>query len=129
MSDSSCMASATLATCAGVGGGAWPISPQGGNAFRRDKWHSTVAGSSSVVIVCGQGCCMSHVVTQLLYSLGANSCVLEVVPDHKLSYEHQQELPAIFVGGRLLGGLDKLLAAHISGNLIPQLKEAGALWL
>ncbi|KAH7365029.1 hypothetical protein KP509_18G005400 [Ceratopteris richardii] len=125
MSDSSCMASATLAPFADVGGGAWPIKPQGGNAFTRDEWHSSVAGSSSVVIVCGQGCCMSHVVTQLLYSLGANPCVLEVVPDRKLSYE----LPAIFVGGRLLGGVDKLLAAHISGNLIPQLKGAGALWL
>jgi hypothetical protein len=29
----------------------------------------------------------------------------------------------------LFGGLDKLMAAHISGELVPILKEAGALWL
>lgn len=39
------------------------------------------------------------------------------------------EVPAVFVGGKLVGGLDMLMAAHISGSLIPQLKEAGALWL
>uniref|UniRef100_R7WDJ7 Monothiol glutaredoxin-S5 n=1 Tax=Aegilops tauschii TaxID=37682 RepID=R7WDJ7_AEGTA len=38
-------------------------------------------------------------------------------------------LPAVFVGGRLLGGLDRLMAVHISGELVPILKDAGALWL
>ncbi|XP_044407106.1 monothiol glutaredoxin-S9-like [Triticum aestivum] len=38
-------------------------------------------------------------------------------------------LPAVFVGGRILGGLDWLMAVHISGELVPILKDAGALWL
>uniref|UniRef100_A0A0D3ES93 Uncharacterized protein n=1 Tax=Oryza barthii TaxID=65489 RepID=A0A0D3ES93_9ORYZ len=38
-------------------------------------------------------------------------------------------LPAVFVGGKLLGGLDRLMAVHISGELVPILKKAGALWL
>ena len=38
-------------------------------------------------------------------------------------------LPAVFVGGRLLGELDRLMAVHISGELVPILKDAGALWL
>lgn len=38
-------------------------------------------------------------------------------------------IPVVFVGGKLVGGVDRLVAAHISGNLIPQLKEAKALWL
>lgn len=38
-------------------------------------------------------------------------------------------LPAVFAGGRLVGGLDRLMAVHISGELVPILKRAGALWL
>ncbi|RWW45913.1 hypothetical protein BHE74_00048205 [Ensete ventricosum] len=38
-------------------------------------------------------------------------------------------LPVVFIGGRLLGGLDRLVAVHITGELVPILKEAGALWL
>ena len=38
-------------------------------------------------------------------------------------------VPTVFVGGKLLGGLDKVLATHVSGDLVPQLKQAGALWL
>ncbi|XP_078436917.1 glutaredoxin-C1-like [Wolffia australiana] len=38
-------------------------------------------------------------------------------------------LPAVFVGGKLVGGLEAVMACHISGSLIPLLKNAGALWL
>ncbi|KAH7690444.1 Thioredoxin-like protein [Dioscorea alata] len=37
--------------------------------------------------------------------------------------------PAIFIGGKLIGGLDQLIAIHVTGKLIPMLKEAGAIWL
>ena len=47
----------------------------------------------------------------------------------QLSGETRQPLPAVFVGGKLLGGVEILLAKHINGALIPLLKEAGALWL
>ncbi|MCO5599701.1 hypothetical protein L7F22_053806 [Adiantum nelumboides] len=37
---------------------------------------------------------------------------------------------AIFIDGKLVSGLDRVMAMHISGgNLIPLLKEADALWL
>ncbi|KAK3207072.1 hypothetical protein Dsin_021118 [Dipteronia sinensis] len=39
------------------------------------------------------------------------------------------QFPAVFVGGELFGGLDQVMAAHISGELVPILKGAGALWL
>jgi hypothetical protein len=35
--------------------------------------------------------------------------------------------PAVFIGGRLVGGLDRLMAMHIAGELVPVLKQAGAL--
>ncbi|KAH7296285.1 hypothetical protein KP509_26G017500 [Ceratopteris richardii] len=72
---------------------------------------------------------MSHTVTRLLCSLGVSPQVIEISSSESVAYEQREEVPTIFIGGRLLGGVDKLLAAHINGSLVPQLKEAGALWL
>lgn len=104
------------------------------------------------VIVFGKrGCCMSHVVKRLLQGLGVNPPVYEI--DEKDENEVVNELqeiissaggggagnsggggaplqfPAIFIGGQLFGGLDRIMAAHITGELTPVLKKAGALWL
>jgi len=45
------------------------------------------------------------------------------------SYEGKLQFPLVFVGGKLFGGLDKVMATHLSGELVPILKQAGALWL
>lgn len=39
------------------------------------------------------------------------------------------QFPVVFVGGKMFGGLEKVMGAHISGDLVPILREAGALWL
>ncbi|KAF2303278.1 hypothetical protein GH714_016273 [Hevea brasiliensis] len=39
------------------------------------------------------------------------------------------QFPVVFVGGKLFGGLERVMATHISGELVPILKDAGALWL
>ncbi|KAG0452564.1 hypothetical protein HPP92_024936 [Vanilla planifolia] len=38
-------------------------------------------------------------------------------------------VPAVFVGGRLIGPTDKVMSLHLSGKLIPLLQDAGAIWL
>ncbi|RRT51641.1 hypothetical protein B296_00021428 [Ensete ventricosum] len=38
-------------------------------------------------------------------------------------------VPAVFIGGQLLGGVEKVMSCHINGSLVPLLKQAGALWL
>lgn len=38
-------------------------------------------------------------------------------------------VPAVFVGGKLLGGVEEVMSCHINGSLVPLLKQAGALWL
>ncbi|KAK8576014.1 hypothetical protein V6N13_032668 [Hibiscus sabdariffa] len=38
-----------------------------------------------------------------------------------------KQLPVIFVGGKLFGGLDKVISIHISGELVPILRGVGAL--
>uniref|UniRef100_A0A0E0PIP4 Uncharacterized protein n=1 Tax=Oryza rufipogon TaxID=4529 RepID=A0A0E0PIP4_ORYRU len=36
-------------------------------------------------------------------------------------------VPALFVGGAPVGGLDGLMGLHLSGRLVPRLREVGAL--
>ncbi|KAJ4976842.1 hypothetical protein NE237_001948 [Protea cynaroides] len=95
--------------------------------------------SDNAVIVFGRrGCCMCHVVKRLLFGLGVNPSVFDVdekdeahVIDELVSEQEksQFQFPAVFIGGKLFGGLDRLMNAHISGELVPILKKAGALWL
>jgi glutaredoxin 3 len=102
-----------------------------------------LAGESAVVVFSVSTCCMCHVAKQLLGGLGVNLTVYEVdelaggdgAPQilaalaFLLGGPAADPVPAIFVGGKLVGGLDHVMAAHISGALVPLLKQAGALWL
>ncbi|XWS68883.1 hypothetical protein CRYUN_Cryun04dG0131900 [Craigia yunnanensis] len=36
-------------------------------------------------------------------------------------------VPVVFIGGKLLGTMDRVMASHINGTLIPILKKAEAL--
>lgn len=88
---------------------------------------------------------MGHVVKHLLLGHGVNPSVYEVDEKDEVVVVKQLEsigvkeegktlsaaiqFPAVYIGGRLFGGLDRVMAAHISGELVPLLKEAGALWL
>lgn len=100
--------------------------------------------SESAVIVFGRrGCCMCHVIKHLLQGHGVNPTISYVDEQEEADLLDQlsriasaseekavrPQFPAIFVGGKLLGGLERVMATHISGELVPILKEAGALWL
>ncbi|KAL4290674.1 hypothetical protein GQ457_14G009570 [Hibiscus cannabinus] len=98
---------------------------------------------NAVVVFGRRGCCMCHVVMRLLLGHGVNPVVFEVdegeeeaaVVDELPRLDGAAEasggiqFPAVFVGGKLLGGLDRVMSTHISGELVPILKDAGALWL
>ncbi|CAI9292930.1 unnamed protein product [Lactuca saligna] len=100
-----------------------------------------LANGNAVVLFSVSGCCMGHVAKQLLLGLGVGPTVVELdretagVEIHALLYrlaagnDQQQPIPAIFVGGKFLGGIETLIACHINGTLVPLLKDAGALWL
>ncbi|CAN1197872.1 GRXC9 [Linum perenne] len=97
-----------------------------------------LVSENAIIVVARRGCYMTHVVKRLLLCLGVNPPVFEVdedVDEVKVLKELRTtageivQLPAVFVGGKLLGGLDKVMASHITGELVPILKQAGALWL
>ncbi|KAF8732279.1 hypothetical protein HU200_016259 [Digitaria exilis] len=99
-----------------------------------------MASGNAVVVFSSSGCCMCHVVKRLLLGLGVGPTVYEL--DHlspggrdiqaalsQLLPPGHPPVPVVFVGGRLLGGVEKVMACHINGTLVPLLKQAGALWL
>lgn len=108
----------------------------GGDDGGRAEVERAVA-ESPVLVVGRRGCCLSHVVKRLLQGLGVNPAVHEVADEAALAgvvpaggaEASAAAMPVVFVGGKLLGGLDRLMAVHISGELVPILKKAGALWL
>ncbi|PKI26238.1 hypothetical protein CRG98_049073, partial [Punica granatum] len=82
---------------------------------------------------------MCHVVTRLLLGLGVNPTLYEVLEEDEAALvgelsrmvghndnngSNNLQFPTVFVGGRLFGGLDKVMATHISGELVPILREA-----
>ncbi|KAF8673036.1 hypothetical protein HU200_049109 [Digitaria exilis] len=84
---------------------------------------------------------MCDVVTSLLGSLGVNAAVHQLDRDPR-GREMERELarrlggggagptvPAVFVGGNLVGGTNRVMALHLAGELVPLLRRAGALWL
>ncbi|CAN4078874.1 unnamed protein product [Withania somnifera] len=86
-----------------------------------------------VVIVATRECCMCIVVKSLMETLGFNPRVLKVEEAAvleelwKIENDGSMELPAVYIGGEYLGGVDKVIENHIKGQLVPLL--AGALWL
>ncbi|CAJ2658938.1 unnamed protein product [Trifolium pratense] len=96
-----------------------------------------MVSENAVIIIGTRGCCLCHVVKRLLQGLGVNPPVYEVDQDRETAVASQLsntaaetvQFPAVFVGGKLLGGLERVMTSHISGELVPILKDAGALWL
>ncbi|KAL2344689.1 hypothetical protein Fmac_005974 [Flemingia macrophylla] len=93
---------------------------------------------NAVVVFSMSSCCMSTVAKRLLFSLGVGPTVVELDEQsdglgiRSVLYQlvgALQPVPAVFVGGKFLGGVQTLMASHINGTLVPLLKEAGALWL
>ncbi|PIA35105.1 hypothetical protein AQUCO_03600042v1 [Aquilegia coerulea] len=97
---------------------------------------------NAVVVFGKRGCCMCQVMKYLLLLLGVNPVIYEIEEEDVIGVvdelatigngrgkANRPEFPCVYVGGMLFGDLDKLMAAHISGELRPILKEAGALWL
>nr|CAB3473136.1 unnamed protein product [Digitaria exilis]CAB3477174.1 unnamed protein product [Digitaria exilis] len=97
-----------------------------------------LAAQRAVVIFSMSSCCMCHTVTRLFRELGVNPTVVELDEDPR-GKEMEKALarllgrnpavPAVFIGGRLVGSTDKVMSLHLSGNLVPLLRNAGALWV
>ncbi|XP_065873371.1 glutaredoxin-C9-like [Euphorbia lathyris] len=100
----------------------------------KTKSMANLVQENPIIVFARRGCCMSHVVKRLLLGVGVNPPIFEIDEGNEIGVLGDlgvvvEQLPAVFIGGRLFGGLDRVMATHISGDLVPILKEAGALWL
>uniref|UniRef100_A0A0D9XUW1 Glutaredoxin domain-containing protein n=1 Tax=Leersia perrieri TaxID=77586 RepID=A0A0D9XUW1_9ORYZ len=103
-----------------------------------DKVIMKLASERAVVVFVRSNCGMCHAVTSLLQGeLGVNAAVHELDKDPR-GRDMERELsrrlggaavPAVFVGGSLVGGTNRVMSLHLAGDLVPMLKNAGALWL
>lgn len=98
-----------------------------------------LASERAVVVFTLSSCCMCHTVERLFSEqLGVNALVHELDKDPR-GKEMERALlkmlgrgpavPAVFIGGKLVGGTNKVMSLHLGGELVPMLKHAGALWL
>ncbi|KAI3905519.1 hypothetical protein MKW92_042813 [Papaver armeniacum] len=103
-----------------------------------------VASENAVVIFSMSNCCMCHAIKRLLCGMGVNPTVYELDGDSITGKQIEIALmrllsasgcssnsavPVVFIGGKLIGAMDRVMASHINGSLVPLLKDAGALWL
>ncbi|WCJ23538.1 Thioredoxin superfamily protein [Euphorbia peplus] len=89
-----------------------------------------------VVIFSRSTCCMCHAIKTLLCDFGVNPSVHELDEinggreiEQALSRLGCPTLPAIFIGGKLIGGANEVMSLHLNRSLIPMLRRAGALWV
>ena len=99
-----------------------------------------IASERAVVVFTLSSCCMCHTVTQLMADqLSVNALVHELDSDPrgkdmerallKMLGGRGPAVPAVFIGGKLVGGTNRVMSLHLAGELVPMLKSAGALWL
>ncbi|PKI57847.1 hypothetical protein CRG98_021750 [Punica granatum] len=97
-----------------------------------------LAAGSAVVMFSVSSCCMCHAAKRLFRGMGVSPTVYELDLDPRgrdieraliRLLGSSAAVPVVFIGGRLVGAMDRVMASHINGSLVPLLKEAGALWL
>ncbi|XXG80667.1 hypothetical protein AAC387_Pa09g1483 [Persea americana] len=89
---------------------------------------------NALVIFSKSSCCMCYAMKTFFTDLGANAFVYEL--DHNGPVERalirllgcNPPVPAVFVGGQLVGTTKHVNALHLQGKLIPMLISAGIIW-
>ncbi|KAE8708162.1 Glutaredoxin-C13 [Hibiscus syriacus] len=89
-----------------------------------------LASEKGVVLFSKSSCCLCYAVTVLFQELGVTPTVYEIDQDPE-GREIEKELmrlgctvpvPAIFIGGRLIGSMNEVMSLHLTGGLVPLLK-------
>ncbi|KAK4361146.1 hypothetical protein RND71_020098 [Anisodus tanguticus] len=146
-SSSAAMRGGVSSSSAAMGGGSTSRESQapGDQSNNNNVNMSRVAkliAENAIVIVATRGCYMCLAVKCLLEALGVKPTLFDADEADKDTVLGELsmidggsdggdpvELPAVYVGGMLLGGVEKVIETHIKGLLLPMLGQAGALWL
>ncbi|GKU86754.1 hypothetical protein SLE2022_243980 [Rubroshorea leprosula] len=94
-----------------------------------------LASEKGVVIFTKSSCCLCYAVNILFQELRVNPVVYEIDQDPE-GREMEKALmrmgcntpvPAVFIGGQLVGSTNEVMSMHLSGKLIPMLKPYQAM--
>ncbi|KAL9168102.1 hypothetical protein ABFS82_05G139000 [Erythranthe guttata] len=84
-----------------------------------------LVSENPVVIFSRSSCCMCHVMRRLLSNIGVHATVIELEEDEITAVKPVS--PALYLGGAWVGGVESMVALHLSNDLVPKLVEVGAL--
>ncbi|KAE8676020.1 Glutaredoxin-C6 [Hibiscus syriacus] len=123
-----------MSTATAISGGGFSIDEEEPTEARIRR----LISENPVIVFSQSSCCMCHVMKKLLATIGVHPTVIEL-DDHEIAYlptppahdglSFRNPAPAVFIGGTCIGGLESLVALHLSGHLVPKLVEVGALWV
>ncbi|XP_027366798.1 monothiol glutaredoxin-S11 [Abrus precatorius] len=94
-----------------------------------------LASEKGVVVFTKSSCCLCYAVNILFQELGVTPVVHEI--DKDLEGKEMEKaltrlgcnppVPAVFIGGKLVGSTNEVMSLHLSGSLTPLLKPYRAL--
>lgn len=100
---------------------------------------SKIVSERPVVIFSQTTCCMSHTIKSLFCEFGVNPAVYELDEMARTGGRDIEQalsrlgcsptVPAVFIGGQLVGGANEVMSLHLKRSLKPMLRRAGALWV
>ena len=98
---------------------------------------TSMVAEKPVVIFSKSTCCISHSITSLIRSFGANPTIyeLDVVTNGKqiekalLQMGCKPSVPAVFIGQQFIGGSNRIMSLHVRNELVPMLMNARAIWI
>ncbi|KAJ9543040.1 hypothetical protein OSB04_022747 [Centaurea solstitialis] len=100
------------------------------HCFVMDKIQSLIS-DNGIVIFSKSTCCLCYAVTILFQELGVEPLVHELDRDPE-GWEVEKALvnrgcasppvPAVFIGGNLVGSTNEVMSLHLSGSLLPMLR-------
>ncbi|KAK1428213.1 hypothetical protein QVD17_17042 [Tagetes erecta] len=107
-----------------------PLARKGFGSIEMEKIQA-LTSKNGVVIFTKSTCCLCYAVTILIQELRVSPIVFEIDQDPK-GKEIEKALPkqgcsspsvpAVFIGGKLVGSTNEVMSLHLSGSLIPLLK-------
>ncbi|XXG80665.1 hypothetical protein AAC387_Pa09g1481 [Persea americana] len=102
-----------------------------------DQIHMRVS-QKGLVVFSKSSCCLCHAMKTFFNNLGAHATVYEL-DSGPVEREMERALirllgcnpsvPAVFVGGQMVGTTKHVNELHLQGKLIPMLRSAGVIWV
>ncbi|XP_047337088.1 glutaredoxin-C11-like [Impatiens glandulifera] len=95
-----------------------------------------LASKNAAVIFTKSSCFMCYSIKTLFYGLGASPTIYEL--DLEFNGKEMEgalrelgcsSVPAVFIGGKLIGSSKDVISYHLDGSLKQMLMDAKAIWL